>query len=644
MMRWNRHICTAYLMAALLPAGWVCAEETEFDFIQLMSTQCLDCHAAQDPEAGLDLSQFRQADDVLIERRLWTRVLARVAAREMPPADFGKMTADEVAKSVQWIERQLQRPNAGVSPGPIVARRLNRFEYTNSVRDLMGIHVDVGQGLPLEGAGGEGFDNASETLFLSPVHIEKFMQAAEVVTDYVARDASARALLFEADENPVEESRARQVLKRFLERAFRRPATDQELQRYVQHYQSSRTDGDGFEEAILATVRTVLVSPLFLFRVEKANLSGQAERVSDFELATRLSYFLWASIPDQELNDLAAEGKLSDPLVLREQVDRMLTVSQGSNRSDVPKSRALAENFAGQWLGTRDLGNRFKPDANVFEDYDYELEFALRYEPAYFLEYMLVENKSLLDLIDSDYTFMNKDLARHYELEDRVKIRGYGQMRHVELPPDSHRGGVLTMGATLAISSYPHRSSPVLRGKWILETLLDVTLPPPPPNVPSLDEEAPSKQKNALTLRQRLEQHREDAACAVCHDCLDPWGFALENYDAIGRWREKDGDRPVDAHVELPNGAAFSGVEGLKQVLMERKDEFARAFTTKMLGYALGRGLINEDFYSVERIVSRLKQNDYAIRELIYGVVESEPFLYKSSRVSEVVQNTKPAE
>ena len=218
---------------------------------------------------------------------------------------------------------------------------------------------------------------------------------------------------------------------------------------------------------------------------------------------------------------------------------------------------------------------------------------------------MLVENRSLLELIDADYTFVNRDLAEHYDLLDKVKLRGFGQMRQVELPAESDRGGVITMAASLAVSSYPHRSSPVLRGKWLLDSLFDVTLPPPPPNIPSLDDSSETSAAQAHSLREKLEQHRADASCAACHDRLDPLGFALENYDAIGRWRQVEGDQAINVEGVLANGQVFSGPDGLKQVLMERKDQFLRGFIARMLGYALGRGLVNEDFYTVELILHR---------------------------------------
>lgn len=608
------------------------------DAVAVVQSYCIDCHAGTAAEAGLNLESLRDEAFVLDNRRMALKILARVSNREMPPRDGETPTDRESAELVNWIEKTLQSDPIEISPGPPLIRRLNRFEYGMTMRDLLGIHVDVAQGLPLDAAGGEGFDNASETLFLSPVHIEKYLQAAQLATEYVARDTTARTQLFSSGDDVDggtevvgEFPRAERILKPFLTRAFRRPCDDGQLKLYASIFKHERELGRSFENSILSAVEAALTSPYFLFRVEAPVESDVAELVNGYELATRLSYFLWSSMPDEELFEMASRQQLNDPAELARQVRRMLTVTHGSNRSDVPKARALAENFSGQWLGTRDLGTRFKPDASVFDQYDGQIEFAMRSEPAYFLEYMLVENRSLLDLLDADYSFMNGDLADHYGLRDRVKIRGYGQMRHVELPEGSHRGGVLTMGAALAISSYPHRTSPVLRGKWVLETFFDTTLPPPPPDVPKLDETAlKSDKKQSQSLRQQLEAHRAQKSCAACHDLLDPLGFGLENYDAIGRWREDVDGAPVDVTGTFSNGTTFNGPDEMKQRLLDRKDEFVRSLTAKMLAYALGRGLVNDDFHAVETIFQNVKANDYSTQELLIGIVQSKPFRYKA--------------
>jgi hypothetical protein len=312
-------------------------------------------------------------------------------------------------------------------------------------------------------------------------------------------------------------------------------------------------------------------------------------------MASRLSYFLWASMPDDELLQLAGEGKLHDDDVLRTQVARMLksdTDRRGLRRGS--KVRDFATSFTEQWLGTRALGREFKPDPSVADRYDSELEGGMKYEPVFFFEDLLADNRSLLNLIDSDFTYVNRRLARHYRIRGEFRE----QPKKVELPADSHRGGLLGMSAILAVSSFPHRTSPVLRGKWILETLLGTPPPPPPPNVQALDDSANSEKP--ASLRARLELHRTEV-------------------DEI----------PIDAHGELPDGTTFEGPVELKKLLLERKSQFARNLTSKMLGYALARGLTNEDNCVVESIVEELSANDYKSQTLVVEIVRSVPFRYK---------------
>jgi hypothetical protein len=414
-----------------------------------------------------------------------------------------------------------------------------------------------------------------------------------------------------------------------MHRAFRRPVDQADLQRYMRPFLQATARDETFEDAVMYALQGVLISPQFLFRLEQPNHSSREKPLNDYELATRLSYFLWSSMPDERLMQLASRGKLHERTVLREQALRMLDERIGNfgRGSEFTKARALAENFMGQWLGTRELGSELAPDKNVFPEYDYELEFAMRHEPVYLLEHMLVNNRPLLDLLDCDYTYATRQLARHYGIPD-AEIRRFGQMEYVDLPKDSDRGGILTMGAVLTVSSYPHRTSPVLRGKWILEKLLGTPPAPPPPDVPQLSEQ--KEDVAGKTLRQRLEIHRQDATCAACHDRLDPLGFGLENYDAIGRWRTEEGGIPVDPRGTLPGGESFSGPQELKQVMLDRKQDFVRMLTRQMLSYALGRGLVESDFATVQNIVERLERNDYRTQQLILGIVESVPFRYQS--------------
>ena len=298
----------------------------------------------------------------------------------------------------------------------------------------------------------------------------------------------------------------------------------------------------------------------------------------DYALASRLSYFLWGSMPDQILFDLAAQGKLQDPAVLTEQIGRMLKNE---------RARDFAERFVDQWLNIRELGRDIKPDEKLFPIYyDAEIQSAIRYEPILFFQEILAQDLSLLNLLDANFTILTNKMSNFYGLS----LKGLTQQpKHADLPPNSHRGGILSMAAVLAVSSYPQRTSPVLRGKWILETILGTPPSPPPANVPPLKEDHESAA--AQTLRERLEEHRRDPVCASCHSRIDPLGFPLENYDVLGRWRAEDSGKPIDSHGELPDGTQIAGPDELKKVLLERKTEFLRHLTSKLLGYALGRGL-----------------------------------------------------
>lgn len=638
-MSLRRRISCLATAAATIGWGCVVRAETDAGFKDILAfpqTYCVDCHAGEEPSGGLDLSQFEGGSSVAGHPAVWSRVLTRVRAREMPPPDSGlpAPSAEEVSEFSHWIRCALR--SAGAQPGPSPLRRLNRYEYNTTIRDLLGVHTQAGEGLPADGGGGAGFDNAAETLFLSPIHAEKYLEAARTAVEYMARDPLARREVFVASPGehlPADEA-ARLILRKFMRRAFRRPVAEDEVQRYLQAYRDALAREESFELAVLSALQGVLVSPHFLFRIERPNESPAMRPVGDYELATRLSYFLWSSLPDDELLQLAAKGKLRERTVLREQALRMLDERIGNfgRGSEFPKSRALAENFIGQWLGTRDLGGEFLPDKEVFPDYDYELGFAMRHEPVYLFEYMLTEDRPLLDLLDSDYTFLTRELARHYGIKD-APLQQFGELEYVKLPDDSDRGGVLTMAAVLTVSSYPHRTSPVLRGKWVLEKLLGSPPPPPPPDVPPLAEDRESTE--GKSLRERLEIHRRDAECASCHNRMDPLGFGLENYDAIGRWRSEDAGRPIDPKGELPGGVAFSGPGDLKRILLERKEDFTRLVTSQMLSYALGRGLVDSDYTTVEEIVVRLEERDYRTQELILGIVESVPFRYRAGAPAE---------
>ena len=639
------------------------------------------------------------------------------------------------------------------NPGRVTARRLNRNEYRNTVRDLVGVDYDSHGAFPNDESG-YGFDNIGDVLSLPPMLLEKYLAAAEeiaqrvivtedpalkrvqripaarfttqgdavstveeevwgffregeIVTDHefpakgpyrlrlrsygeqagpelprisvrldgreiLARPIRAQAERPEAFEIPIEVEAgkhrlgvaylnnfnsdgdrnlylssfevvgpldvapeeypethrrilpqrapvggelgyAKEVLGRLTTRAYRRPATDAEVGRLVKLVDVVLRDGGRFEEGIQLALQAVLVSPYFLYRWEvdpERLTAGQGRDLNSFEIASRLSYFVWSSMPDDTLLALAQRGDLTRRDVRESQVRRMLAD---------PRSAALVRNFGGQWLQIRNL-DQAEPDATLFPKWDPALRDAMRRETEMFLEALFREDRKITDLVDADFTFVNARLAEHYGISG---VEGE-EFRRVTLSPDSGRGGVLTMGSVLTITSVPTRTAPVLRGKWILEQILGTPPPPPPPNVPAIEEGAEAS-KNA-TFRQRLELHRSKAECMPCHQKMDPLGFALENFDAIGTWRTQDGPHPIDNAAELPGGRKFQGAAGLKSVLRQHPD-FPRALASKLLTYALGRGLEPGDRRAVQGLVESLAKNDFKFSALLLGVVESEPFL-----------------
>jgi cytochrome c551/c552 len=408
---------------------------------------------------------------------------------------------------------------------------------------------------------------------------------------------------------------AHRILATLTRQAYRRPVTDADLRPLVAFYQQAHAKG-GFEYGIQKAVEAILVSPDFLFRVESdPKTPDSCHPLRGVELASRLSFFLWSSIPDDELLDLGVAGKLSNPAVLKQQVERML---------DDPKSSALVTNFAGQWLYIRNLAT-VKPDPVVFADFDESLRWSMQRETELFFESIVRENRSALELLTANYTFLNERLAKHYGIPD---IYG-SQFRRIVLE-DADRGGLLGQASLLTVTSPPNRTSVVQRGKWVLENLLGAPPPPPPPDVPPLD--ATTKGSHSLSLRAALEQHRASPGCAGCHAAMDPIGFALENYDGIGHWRTKDGGSAIDASGKLPDGTAFNGPSGLKQAMTgSKREEFASTVVEKLLTYALGRGLEYYDQPTVRAILRQSNSGDYPMRDLITAVVMSTPFQMRRS-------------
>jgi Protein of unknown function (DUF1592)/Protein of unknown function (DUF1588)/Protein of unknown function (DUF1585)/Protein of unknown function (DUF1587)/Protein of unknown function (DUF1595)/Planctomycete cytochrome C len=432
-------------------------------------------------------------------------------------------------------------------------------------------------------------------------------------------DSPSRQKIFsswpqKADE---ETASAEAIIARLLRQAYRRPITTVDSQRIMEFYHQGRKEGN-FESGIEMAISAILVSREFLTHVEREpsdKPSGAVFPLNDIDLASRLSFFLWSSIPDDTLLALAERGVLHKSEVLSEQVTRMLAD---------PKSEALVRNFASQWLHLRNLDS-FTPEARIFPDFDDNLRQSMRRETELLFQDVLNNNRNIMSLIDSKYTYLNERLAKHYGI---AHVHGT-HFRRVEVTKESRRGGILRHGSVLTVTSYATRTSPVLRGKWVLENILGTPPPPPAPDVPALDN---VKVSANLSVRERLAVHRENPACASCHDIMDPPGFAMEQFDAIGQWREREGEAPINASGGLPDGRQFVGIDGLEQGVMQRPELFAHALSEKLLIYALGRGLEVSDAAALRTIVRKAAADDYRLATIIQSVVASVPFTMKEKK------------
>ena len=620
----------------------------------VLEAACSDCHQGEGSEGDFDLQRlttsFNANGSILPLDRTASRTLARVLAQhEMPPADSSDLTAADRDGLVRWLEsRPIQTGECnqiasdGTAPwfrGYVMSRRLTRAEYNNCIRDLTGLdYLRFQNDFPADGAGGEGFDTHGATLFTSPILMETLLAAAnrtieEAVPESregVSKDRlKARGRILIAEPGPTVDHAvaARSVLHTFAERAWRRPAETEEVDRLVDLYRQRREAGLGFVAAVKMPLKAILLSPNFLFVAEHAPddlksaevRAGQSDtsgvrRISGPEMAQRLAMFLWATMPDAELRRLAATEEIFEPEVLRQQVRRML-----ADR----RSRGLAENFGLQWLGLTELTSLLAPDAATFPEFDPQLAEAMREEAVRLVLCVIQEDRPIGDLIDLPFTFVNPRLAEHYGID--VSVGDFADDDFARVPVDaaSGRGGVLTLAGVLATTSYAHRTSPVLRGQWILDTVLGTPVEGPPAGVPPLTE---SDVASSASLRERMEQHRADPACAACHAKMDPLGFGLEAFDAIGRRRADDPEQPIDNSGTLPDGRRFVGAAELKALLLEREDEFAHHLSRKLMGYAMGRELDEFDDCTIDRATQALDRHDGRIGVLIEEIVLSFPF------------------
>jgi hypothetical protein len=616
------------------------------DIEPLLARYCRDCHEGGTARGNIRLHNL---DPARMDKT--ASVLAKVAAvlqsGDMPPPGKPRPGTEELETMNVWLDTALTagEPLASLTLRARSQRRLNRDEYNNTIHDLLGTDSRLADDFPADDSG-YGFDNNGDVLSLPPVLAEKYLAAAEKAIDAAFRADELRLRILNPEPDDVvpfqyrafvrpeghdgvkrnssddlppppaphtlELRRAADILRAFGDHAYRRPITHAEVMR-LQHFVEEGQRGiEGWQGGLRMALRAILVSPHFLFRVEadpRPGLPPIGEYVTDFELASRLSYFLWSSMPDAELFAHAARGTLRRGDNLRVQVQRMLRDK---------KSLALADNFAGQWLQTRGLA-QFRPDKSRFPEFDESLRQAMVRETTLWFDHVAREDRGVLEFIDADYTFVNERLARHYGI---AGVQGE-EFRRVSLK-GVHRGGLLTQASVLAVTSNPTRTSPVKRGKWILDNLLGAPPAPPPTGVEGLRDDQASILTG--TPRQRLEHHRTDPSCAACHRRMDPLGFGLENFDPIGAWRDREDGQPIDASGRLPSGRAFVGPDELKAILLEQRERFARCLAEKMLTYALGRGTERSDRRAVDAITSDLIRQDYRFSALVMAVVRSYPF------------------
>ena len=758
------------LSASLLPAA---APAPTFDkAVQPVLVQvCNTCHNPQLNSGNLNITPYFQPSSLTTNRDGWAKILAKLKAGEMPPPGIPGPAPDTMATLVRFVQAELDKGdrNQKPDPGRTIAHRLNRSEYSNTIRDLLGVDFRASEEFPADDSG-YGFDNIGDVLTVSPTLMQKYLSAAEQIAsravggdplpkpgyvnrhdrirkvgdstielrdtvDYDAEYAikvnltghrgakdkpvklriSVDGKIVKEVEIPVQISAVNQqggatqrgvqegrifltanehvfraeflnddfvkgmnaqartnantnifpetieiggpyppsesaapakkvllcdpatgvacverILTTFAHHAYRRPVTKPEVAELMATFDKAKKAGYTPKQSLQFAIAEALITPQFLFRIERDPAPGVTARIGDLELASRLSYFLWSSTPDDELLRLAEANKLHTPEVLDAQVKRLIADQ---------RSAALAENFAGQWLQTRSL-DAVKPDAKKFPEWGPELREAMRTETSMFFQAVMQDNKSIGDFIDGRYTYLNEMLAKFYGIDG---VTG-SEFRRVELTDANaaQRSGVFTQASVLTVSSYPTRTSVVLRGKYMLETVLNSPPPPPPPDVPRLNEATVGVAKS---LRQQMEAHRADALCASCHSKMDVLGFGLENYDAIGRWRKDDGKFPIDSSGAFPSGKTFNGPAEMKVLLHDNMPEFVRCLAEKMLTYGLGRGVESYDRPVVEDLVRQTAAADNKMQPLILGIVHSLPFQQRrgesKSAVTEVAMKEK---
>ena len=601
------------------------------DILPILRQFCTGCHGPENREGGLQLEKALQRTPLVANREIWNNIAFLVGHRFMPPEDEEQPDTATRRRLVAWIRVQLDEFDYSTidNPGDEPTRRLTHHEYDNTVRDLFGVDVRAATRFPSELSGTSGFDNSANTLFLQPTLMERYLGAAEKVINQAlplkpktqAQQQAITRILVRRPGNDVSDKKAAsEILGRFLPRAFRHPVPESTRHRYISAVLARRRAGASFDQAIRSVLQAALVSPSFLMKIETPPRGTAPTAISDHDLASRLSYFLWASMPDERLTRLADQDTLDQPDSLEAEITRMLAD---------PRAETLGTRFAGQWLGSVHLGTRIRADPIDNPWCTETLMAAMRAETAMFFVSLVRDNQPVSRLIDARYTFLNEELANFYRIEN---VRG-SRMRRVELKTD-RRGGLIGQGSLLTVTSFPGRTSPINRGRWILADLLGTPPPPPPPGANELSEDL--AERSQLTRRQKLKLHREDRRCGACHDAIDPLGLSLENYDWFGRWRTRRRRRTIDATASLPGGHRFTGPSGLRRVLLEKRhDQLVNQVIRKMLAYALGRQLEYYDETAVQSIRKTLAADEFRFGTLIRAIIRSYPFRNRQRQPTE---------
>lgn len=582
----------------------------ERDVLPFMKEHCIACHGDTKAKGDFRLILPPTGSDALKSTAQWERVAKAMRSGDMPPS--GKPRPSKVASDAvnRWIDEKALGVECAGSPKPgrVTLRRLNREEYGNALRDLLGIGYRAGEDLPADDVG-DGFDNQADVLTLSPLHLEKYLAHAEQAATQALRSPAGKRALGIRNEVPETPEQLKAFIEKQARRAWRRPVMAADIDRLVKLAQSA---GPKPEDRLSAALTAILVSPRFLFLVEGEPAPGAPDRPLDgYERAARLALFLWSSVPDDALLDAAASGELMRPEGINSQVERMLRDG---------KSKALSRNFTGQWLQLRNL-KTIQPDPMRFPGIPEALKEDMVGECEAYFANLLAENGPVTDFIDSRYTFVNDRLAQFYGYKlPKVRTAGFRRFDFT----DDRRGGITTMAGVLLVTSNPTRTSPVKRGKFILENILGTPPPPAPPGVEEL-KDTPAARR-ASTLRQRMEEHRRNPNCAVCHTKMDALGFGLENFDVVGRWRTEDEGGKIDVAGVLPDGKTFAKPSDLRALLAKDPELFADCLARKMLTYALGRSLGAKDRCVVDQLVSEMKGSGWKLTVLVKAVARSDSF------------------